>query len=261
MTVTVTTFDPTSKIKNGKDGLANSPASKSHVRITGTNLENGLDVNVYDPPGSTLVWTGKTYGTNPQKTRCRAKLNNESTVAPAPGRMKDGDTQVSVTVGDSASQNFNVLTGPPLSGSYSVACNGTGGGSYKWLAPNGTTGVNLSNASNAASAWVFTMLNNQQGNCYTIQCEIGGTAYYLQWANSGTGTVVSLVTATGAGTAWLLDSDCIKAFDVPSYDPATPNCTFLNGDTTSGAVNILAQADPNHGTSWSLGTYGSPRRA
>jgi hypothetical protein len=255
-TVTVTKFVPTSKIKNGKNGLANTPGSKSHVKITGTNLADELDVFVYYPAGTTtLVWKGKTYGTNRQQTHCRAKVNNESTVAGAQGRIGAGDTEVSVTVGNSTPQNFQVLTGPPLDGRYSVACNGTGGGSYKWLAPDGTTDVNLSDAINPP-VWVFTLLDNQQGNCYTIQCDVGGTAYYLTWANSGTSTAVSLGTDADAGTGWLLDSDCILAVDIPANDPGPPNCTFLNGDTQSGTVNILEQADPNGGTLWSLGTYG-----
>jgi len=106
---------------------------------------------------------------------------------------------------------------------------------------------------------VFTLLNNQQGNCYTIQCDVGGTPFYLQWANSGSGTVVSLVAAAGAGTGWLLDSDCIKAVDIPSQDPATPNWTFLNGNTGTGVVSISDQADSNGGTLWTLGTSTTSR--
>jgi hypothetical protein len=139
-----------------------------------------------------------------------------------------------------------------------VACDGTGG-SYKWLAPDGTTGVTLADASDSPTIWTFTLIANQQGNCYTIGCQIGGTTYYLQWTNSGANdTNAALVNATGAGTGWLLDSDHIEAVDIPANDPATPNCPILTGDASSGAVSMVQMANPN-GSSWTMGTYGRPK--
>src|SRR5262245_27901591 len=44
----VTTFRPTSKINNGKNGLCTTARTKSHVAISGQNLANGLAVKVYD---------------------------------------------------------------------------------------------------------------------------------------------------------------------------------------------------------------------
>src|SRR4051794_1704215 len=55
MTASVTKFDPTSRIKDGKDGLADTSASKSHVKITGDELADGMAVNVYSPAGSNTV--------------------------------------------------------------------------------------------------------------------------------------------------------------------------------------------------------------
>jgi hypothetical protein len=249
MAVNVTGFKATSRIKNGKDGLSNSPGSKSQVKITGSNLADRLDVTVYYPAGSTTkVWTGKTSSTNAQKTLCRAKLDDIATTMQ--GRVRDGDTTVTVTVGDSTQQNFNVLTGPPLDGSYGIANNGTGGNN-KWLAPSGTTGVNLAGGTSGPS-WVFTIV--QQGNCYTIQCQIGGSTYYLQWANSGSGTNVALVSAAGAGTNWMLDSDHIEAYPDSAVQPNSP---ILNGDVSTGTVSMLQAPNPN-GSSWSLGTTGRP---
>ena len=242
-------FEPTSKIKGGKNGLVNTTDSKSHVMIKGPGLVNGLLVNVYFPYRSnTVVWTGNTEGA--AGNHCRVKLDHPGRVAQ--GRM-DGEIEVGVTVGGPTQQPFRVLTGPPLDGTYGVACNGTAGGTYKWLAPDGTTGVKLALASGTAPAWAFTTLNNQQGNRFTIQSVIGG--YYLKWTNSGPGTNVSLVTAPGAGTGWLLDTNGIFAIDIPANDPGPPNYTMLNGDTQGGTANIRELADPNNGTSWSLGTY------
>src|SRR5262249_11168300 len=99
------------------------------------------------------------------------------------------------------------------------------------------------------------------GNGYTIQCQIAGNTYYLKWENSGPdATNVLLVNAEGAGTNWILDSDHVEAYQVGSVDPASPNCPYLNGDTSNGAVNMVAEADLNTGSSWSLATFGSPPR-
>lgn len=160
------------------------------------------------------------------------------------------DTTVSVTVGDSTPRNFNVLTAPPLDGSYAVRCNGLGGNN-QWLAPDGTSGVKLTSTS---STWVFTLLSNSAGNCYTIQCQIDGTAYYLQWANNGNdATNVGLVTEAGDGTTWQLGDDHIKAVS-SSNQLAQPNCPFMNGDVSSGTVNMV-QLPGENASSWSLGTY------
>jgi len=110
MTASVTKFDPTSRIKDGKDGLADTSASKSHVKITGDELADGMAVNVYSPAGSnTLVWTGTTYATKAKK-HCRAKLNNVTTAASAQGLLGGAAIQVMLTVGDSGKTDFTVLT-------------------------------------------------------------------------------------------------------------------------------------------------------
>ena len=116
MTVDVKDFKPTSKIKDGKNGLANSRGSRSHAKIEGVNLADGLAVKVYLPAGSTtLVWEGTTFDTKNNNTRCRASLNNIGSEDAAQG-PREGDTTVTVTVGDSTRQNFDVQTGPPLEG-------------------------------------------------------------------------------------------------------------------------------------------------
>jgi len=254
MPTSVSTFRPTSKIKNGKNGLSNTPATKSHVAIRGENLANGQTVNVYFPKGSTtLLWTGPTSGTNAQGTACHAKLNYVGAAAPGPRNVQDDDTTVGVTVGDSTPQQpFNVNVGPVLDGGYNVQCNRTGGGN-KWLNPNGTTGVNLVNSN--PQIWLFTLLPNDAGNCYKIQIEIGNVVYTLAWSNDGnSGSSVGLVSQDDGATTWQLDNNCIKAF--PSASVAI--CPFLNGDTATGAVTMVADIDPNDGTSWSLGTFGLP---
>jgi len=55
-------------------------------------------------------------------------------------------------------------------------------------------------------------------------------------------------------TTWQVDNNCIKAFPGASV----PVCFFMNGDTATGAVTMVADIDPNDGTSWSLGTFGLP---
>jgi hypothetical protein len=252
----VSGFRPTSKIKNGKNGLSNTPRTKTHVAIEGQGLANGMTVNVYCPLNSqTPLWTGSLTGTGgpPQQMKSHVILSYVGPAAPGPRNVQDDDTTVGVTVGESSPQQpFNVQVGPILDGGYNVQCNRTGGGK-KWLNPNGTTGVNLVNSN--PQIWLFTLLPNDPGNCYRIQIEIGNVVYFLAWSNDGnSGSSVSLVATDNGQTTWQIDNNCIKAFP----GATVPICQFLSGDTSTGDVTMVADIDPSESTSWSLGTFGVP---
>jgi hypothetical protein len=255
MAVTVTGFNPISKIKDGKNGLGNTAGSRSLVKITGTDLANQMDVDVYYPPGTTTkIWSGKTYLATSDRAHCDARLTHVSSDAADRGGVGGGDTGVTVTVGGSAPKGFNVLVGPPLNGSYAIKNNGTAGTS-NWLAPSSATAVNLSLNS---YTWVLAQFQSQQMNYYQIQCQFEGSNYYLQWANDGAGgTNVGLVGNTAAGICWALDNDQIQAFPIPSVEP-TPNLPYLSGNTATGAVSMVLNLDPSGATSWTLGTYTTP---
>jgi hypothetical protein len=255
---TVSRFLATSKLKNGQNGLQNTPGSHSHLKIFGHGFANQLLVNVYSPAGSTnLVWAGETYNTNPSRQICHAKLDRVGAADATQGGVGGGDTSVGVTVGDSTPQTPGaVATGQPLNGSYTIA-RLVEGVNNAWLAPSGTTGVTLASPNSAAPVWILNLLPYQQGNIYTIQCEISGAIYWLQWANSGANsTSVSLVSAAGAGTNWMLDGENIEAFQVSSVDPNPPNLIFLYGDVQAGTVGMSGVIVS--GVYWTLGTTPRP---
>jgi hypothetical protein len=250
----VTSFRATSKLKNGKNGLQNTSGSHSHLKIIGSGFADQLVVNVYVPPESkTPVWTGKTYYTDERKATCHAKVDLVGSADATQGGVGGGDTSVGVTVGDSTPPTTGtVSTGPPLNGTYTIACNGTGG-TNTWLAPSGTTGVTLASSSSTAPVWILNLLTNQQGNIYTIQCQISGAAYYLQWANTGpSSTGVSLASAAGAQTYWMLDGANIVACQDSPPDPGAPICPYLSGDVSSGAVT-MDQLGIYNQEQWTLG--------
>jgi hypothetical protein len=117
MTVKVSTFSPTTKLKDGHNGLIISAGAGSKATITGENFADGQSVVVLHPPGSASPkhkWEGTTSGTDPKThQQCTAEMKAKSTTEEKDPR--DDSVTVSVTVGDSAPVNVTIYIGvaPP----------------------------------------------------------------------------------------------------------------------------------------------------
>jgi hypothetical protein len=240
-------FRPNVEELEGRNPPSNLLAGPGTIKLHDGSAVN-IQVEDYDWDGRN---SGVAQGVTISGVRAgKAHRGNTHHVTPTATdtlNLSADSTDVTVTVGDSTPPpNFNVATGPLLDGTYAVWCNGVGGNNH-WLAPDGTSGVKLNSTS---SSWILTQLSDPAG-CYTIQCQIGPTAYYLQWVNNGNdATNLALVTEQGAGTTWQLDGEQIKAF---SDQPAQPNCPFLNGNVSTGTMNMVQSAVD--ASSWSLGTF------
>lgn len=250
MAVTVTRFTPVSKIKNGAKGMAK--AAKVFAKINGTNLANDLFVKAVTQT-SNLTWTGTTRHTNKNRTFCRVTLYPLNQVSNL-GRLNGPET-VSVTVGDGTRDEpgINVVPAPTLlDGCYHLGCQGTAG-RLVWLTPNEENSLTLVDATTTpVTEWILTVqpATNSGENLYTIQYQVDGEVYYLEWNNGGV-QEVGLVNAAGANTTWQIEDFNIKAFKTTGSQPAR---RFLTGDTSSssslGNVSLLASAGANDSSRW-----------
>jgi hypothetical protein len=115
MTVKVSTFSPTTKLKDGHNGLVVTEGAASKATITGENLSDGLKVVVLYPAGSSdpkYQWEGTTSGTDPKThQQCTAEVKQKKHVKGE--SIRDDSVTVSVTVGDSSSTNVNTYAGTP----------------------------------------------------------------------------------------------------------------------------------------------------
>jgi len=245
MAVNPKKFNPISVMNNGNRGLLNNGPSKA--KITGDGLGEGMPVVVNDPTAG-LNWTGPTGEVHGNHTFVTLMLSTGG----GGGRSVADDT-VSVTVdGVPISPNPTVPVGPPptiLDGNYTVACNGDHGNDYKWLESDGDDGVDLGETGNSAPSWTFNAVPFSEGNCYTIYSAGNG---YLNWENDDNGgTDVTFEDNTGPGTTWQLTggNNIMAVSDDSSNQPNDP---YLNGNTSTGDVDMKTHPDSHHGTSWTL---------
>lgn len=247
------TFDPTSVMKDGNRGLLK--AGVSRALITGIDLEDELEVVVIEPASGPQVrkWTGNTFNTTGNRKRTHVKLTLTTyKESEQPDPIRTLDSAVSVTV-DSVSiePDPSVPIGPPppyLDGNYTVKCDGNQGNDYAWLAPDGSGGVELTDSSDDGPDWSFIAVPSTLGSCYTIQA---GDGSYLYWENDTSSTNVSLHAGPIiTGMMWQINSDCLLAISEDSS--VEPNSPYLNGNTSSGAVNMTPDPDSHHGTDWTL---------